>query len=259
MGIRRTLNMVKNTSNWASYMAYKMGGKKGSHFTFQLRNDFEVKVPRQIQPEFKECVFEEIYLKHLPSELVELNHPVILDIGANVGFFTIWSLFKFKHPRVISFEPVKRNHEQLTVNLNKADHSKLTIVNKAVNDTVGELVLKFNSAQDITTSASLFDNQYGSDEEIVKTTTLQEICSDYQLNKIDLLKMDCEGAEYNIIYKTPRSFFNNVNCIAMETHVGKEKNENNDSLAGYLKDLGFNIVSERGSFIWAYRSPEQWK
>ena len=102
-----------------------------------------------------------------------------MDVGANVGFFTISALFKLKQPRVISFEPMKRNFIQLQKNLAKAGN-QVTLVNKAVNNVPGELVLKFNSNLGITTSASLFDNVYGSDEERVQATTLENVFSDYQ-------------------------------------------------------------------------------
>lgn len=257
MGVSRVINMISNLKNWEAYLLYKMGGKKKDHFTFQLKNNYTVTVPRAIQPEFKESLFEEVYFKQLPEEIFQRTHPVVLDIGANVGFFTISALFKLKQPRVISFEPMKRNFLQLQKNLEKAG-DKVTLVNKAVNDVAGELVLKFNSSLGITTSASLFDNQYGSDEERVQATTLENVFSDYQLSKIDLLKLDCEGAEYNILYNTPSHLYKKINCIAIETHPGKEKNENKEALEKYLGDIGYITKSRQQEFIWAYRKPEDW-
>ncbi len=257
MGMYRTLNMVKNIENWKGYLFYKISGKKNPNFVFKMRNDFLVSVPKQILPEFKESVFDEIYLKHLPKKIQDINNPIVLDIGANVGYFTIFCQYKFKNPRIISFEPMKRNFAVLQNNLKEAKKENLTIVNKAVNDTAGQLVLKFNKDKDITTSASLFDNQYGTDEEIVITTTLENAFSEYALPKIDILKLDCEGAEYNIIYKTPKALFEKVNCITLETHLGKDKNENTGALATYLRDLGFTVVT-KPHFIWAYKIPQQW-
>src|SRR5688500_7500756 len=174
MGFRRISNMVSNLKNWDAYLFYKLGGKKKDEFTFQLRNNYTVTVPRAIQPEFKESLFEEVYFKHLPEEIFRRENPVVIDIGANVGFFTIAALYKLKNPRVLSFEPMKRNFIQLKKNLAKAGDN-VTLVNSAVNDVAGELVLKFNSNLGITTSASLFDNEYGTDEETVQTTSLDNI------------------------------------------------------------------------------------
>ena len=257
MGFSRIRNMISNLKNWDAYLLYKMGGKKKEAFTFQLKNNYTVTVPRAIQPEFKESLFEEVYFKHLPEEIFRRENPVVIDIGANVGFFTISALYKLKHPRVISFEPMKRNFLQLQKNLDKAGY-KVTLVNSAVNDVAGELVLKFNSNLGITTSASLFDNQYGTDEETVQATSLENVFEKYQLQKIDLLKLDCEGAEYNILYKTPPQLFKKINCIALETHPGKEAHENKEALEIYLKELGYTTRSREQEFIWAYRNPSQW-
>jgi len=249
--------MISNLKNWEAYLLYKMRGKKKDHFTFTLKNNYSVTVPRAIQPEFKESLFEEVYFKNLPDEIFQRNNPVVLDIGANVGFFTISALFKLKQPRVISFEPMQRNFVQLRKNLEKAGN-QVTLVNKAVNNVPGELVLKFNNNLGITTSASLFDNVHGSDEERVQATTLENIFSDYSVSRIDLLKLDCEGAEYNILYNTPSQLFKKINCIAIETHPGPEKRENKDALEKYLAEKGYITKSRQQEFIWAYKKPSEW-
>ncbi len=257
MGVSRIINMIRNLKNWDAYLLYKMGGKKKDQFTFRLKNNYSVTVPRAIQPEFKESLFEEVYFKNLPGEIYQRNNPVVVDVGANVGFFTISALFKLKQPRVISFEPMKRNFVQLQKNLEKAGN-QVTLVNKAVNNVPGELVLKFNSNLGITTSASLFDNVHGSDEERVQATTLENVFSDYQVSKIDLLKLDCEGAEYNILYNTPSHLFKKINCISIETHPGPDKKENKDSLEKFLADTGYITKTREQEFIWAYKQPAEW-
>lgn len=250
--------MLRNIENWNDYLVYKYGGQKNPNFIFKVRNKFCVSVPRRIIPEFKESLFDEVYYKGLPKKIYKIKNPTVLDIGANVGFFTIFSIFKLDNPRIISFEPMKRNFEVLQKNVAAVKDCHLTIVNKAINDQKGELVLKFNSSQEITTSASLFDSQSGGDEEVVIATTLEEIFSAYNLSKVDILKLDCEGAEYNIFYNTPSHFFEKVNCITLETHKGKKENENNKALASYIQSLGFTVDTKQDDFIWAYKNPKQW-
>jgi FkbM family methyltransferase len=250
--------MVKNIKNWDNYLIYKLNGQKSPIFTFEMRNSFSVSVPRQIIPEFKENIFEEIYYKHLPSQIKDVDKPIVLDIGANVGFFTIFSLFKLRNPKIISFEPIKRNFEGLQNNLQSIKKDDVIAVNQAVNGTKGELILKFNQTQAFTTSASLFDNLYGSDEEIVMATTLEDIFLEYSLPKIDILKLDCEGAEYNIFYNTPSHFFEKINCIALETHLGKGAKENTSALASHIEALGFAVITHQKDFIWAAKNPQHW-
>jgi len=245
--------MFRNVKNWEEYLWYKMTGKRSDTFTFHLRNDFSITVPRRILPEFKESVFEEAYFKYLPASILSTDHPTVLDIGANVGFFATLALLKLKNPRVISFEPIKRNFAELQRNTAGIESGAFTPVNKAVSNVRGEIVLKFDSNQAITTSASIFDNSLGSDEERVASTTLEDIFREYTLTQVDILKLDCEGAEYGILYDTPTALFEKIRCITMETHAGTKSTENNDALAGYLKTLGYTVVTKSGSFIWAYK------
>jgi FkbM family methyltransferase len=234
-------------------MLYKLGGKKGETFTFKTRKHFSIKVPRNVIHEFKESFFEEVYFQKLPKHNLEVENPVVIDIGANVGYFTAFALAKLKHPKILAYEPIPRNFRELKDNIDPLKQN-VTLVNMAVSCRKGDLILKLNNDQNITTSASIFDNPYGQDELVVKTTTLEEIMSEHQLSKIDILKMDCEGAEYEIIYNTPVEVFRNIQCITMETHQGTEPRQNTDSIAGYLKELGYQVhLTHKPSSVWAYK------
>ncbi|MFN0014609.1 MAG: FkbM family methyltransferase [Saprospiraceae bacterium] len=252
MRLHRFTNMLRNVENWSAYLLYKFGGKKADSFTFRLRNGFSITVPRRILPEFKESVFEQAYFRHLPAQFLDKPDPTVIDIGANVGFFATLAFLKLKNPNVFSFEPIQRNFAELQRNTT-ALGPRLTLVNKAVSNNEGEIVLKFDSNQAVTTSASIFDNSLGSDEERVASTTLTAIFRDYGLSHTDILKLDCEGAEYGILYDTPPALFEKIGCITMETHAGVQANENNNALADYLKKLGYTVVTRSGSFIWAFR------
>jgi len=82
---------------------------------------------------------------------------------------------------------------------------------------------------------------------------LQSLAEEYKLPRIDLLKLDCEGAEYGIFYDTPKSFFKRLYCISLETHQGTGENENTAALAEYIRGLGFKVIT-RPFFIWAFQT-----
>ena len=249
--MQRTLHMFRNIKNWDTYLRYKWGGKKGDFFTFQLMNDYEVSVPNGILPEFKESFFEEAYLKYFPNNFLTKSKPIVIDIGANVGFFSIFAYTKFDNPRILSYEPIRRNFLELEKNTQKIPKENITIMNSAVSNVSGELSLKFNENQSITTSASIFDNDLGSDIEVVQSTTLAEILIKNQINEIDFLKLDCEGAEYDILYQSPLEVLRTIKNVAIETHKGQAENENTASLVTYLQENGFHIHRSTSDFIWA--------
>jgi len=149
MGLNRTINMIRNLENWYDYLFYKYSREKEPFFEFRLRNHYAVNVPSQVQHEFKESVFEQIYYQKLPSEIYHIESPVVIDIGANVGFFTLFTDFKLHHPRVYCFEPIQRNFALLQRNLAGLDKSRIHLINKAVSNSDQEIVLKFNTGQSI--------------------------------------------------------------------------------------------------------------
>ncbi|MBS1233787.1 MAG: SAM-dependent methyltransferase [Bacteroidetes bacterium] len=253
MGLNRTINMIRNLENWYDYLFYKYSREKEPFFEFRLRNHYAVNVPSQVQHEFKESVFEQIYYQKLPSEIYHIESPVVIDIGANVGFFTLFTDFKLHHPRVYCFEPIQRNFALLQRNLAGLDKSRIHLINKAVSNSDQEIILQFNTGQSITTSASIFHKTDDVEGEKVGSITLTGLAGEYKLSRIDLLKLDCEGAEYGIFYDTPKSFFKRVYCMSLETHVGAQKNENTAALAEYIVSLGFKVKT-RPCFIWAYKT-----
>jgi FkbM family methyltransferase len=253
MGLGRTINMIRNLENWKDYLFYKFSREKEPFFEFRLRNHHAVNVPSQVQHEFKESVFEQIYFRKLPSAIYQIESPIVIDIGANVGFFTLFADFKLQNPVVYSFEPIQRNFALLQRNLAGLDKSRIHLINKAVSNSDQEIVLQFNTVQSITTSASIFHDSGNIEGEKVESITLTGLAEEYKLSRIDLLKLDCEGAEYGIFYDTPKSVFKRVYCLSLETHLGSEKNENTAALAEYIRSLGFTVII-RPFFIWAYKS-----
>jgi molybdenum cofactor biosynthesis enzyme MoaA len=74
------------------------------------------------------------------------------------------------------------------------------------------------------------------------------------LNTIDLLKLDCEGAEYEILFSLPDAEFKKVNRIAMETHV--TESHKTEDLVDFLRNKGYQvnyIANKETGHIWAWR------
>ena len=71
--------------------------------------------------------------------------------------------------------------------------------------------------------------------------------SDYGLARIDLLKMDCEGAEYDICETAEPAVFDRINRIVAECHPVSER-KNAAALKKRLTGLGFDVsITPEGS------------
>lgn len=67
------------------------------------------------------------------------------------------------------------------------------------------------------------------------------------------MKLDCEGAEYEILYACPKEYLHAVKCIALESHNGRRENENRASMASFLGLSGYKVRTDGRGMVWAWR------
>jgi hypothetical protein len=94
----------------------------------------------------------------------------------------------------------------------------------------------------------------------VPCTTLMEIMESNHLEHVDLLKMDCEGAEYEILYSTPLSHLERIAEIRMEYHNLDSHERHVEGLKRFFTRSGFTVThlrptSETNGTLWAKRDP----
>ena len=80
------------------------------------------------------------------------------------------------------------------------------------------------------------DNDGVDDYELVETIGLADIINRFSIERIDLLKMDCEGAEYGIVLQSPDWVWSRVGEIRLEYHQGRYQ-----ELAEHLQSRGFRV------------------
>ena len=87
---------------------------------------------------------------------------------------------------------------------------------------------------------------------------MQTFIFEEQIEQIDFMKIDCEGSEYSIIYNLPKELFKKISNICVETHNGKEKHHNLNSLNAYLKENEYETKTleeeKYTGYIWAWRN-----
>jgi FkbM family methyltransferase len=141
----------------------------------------------------------------------------VIDIGANVGTFSVLAARRTRG-RVLAIEPHPENVRCLTQNLAVNGCDRVEVIACAVADQEGMLPLfpghsgtthqLFEAGVDVASEASIQ----------VPVTTLQRILEERNIPRVDLLKLDCEGAEGLILPATPESTMLRIRRIAMEFH-----------------------------------------
>ncbi|TDJ53716.1 MAG: FkbM family methyltransferase [Nitrospina sp.] len=113
--------------------------------------------------------------------------------------------------------------------------------------------LTFDLGDSFTTSQSMTHKQEG-EETRVNRVTLEDIFETYGLERYDFLKMDCEGAEYDIFYNCPDGILARIDQIAMEVHHGAEPGRNTDALERFFNDKGFKTLRRPVNMLWAWKN-----
>ena len=143
----------------------------------------------------------EMLLGRYEKETVDLFNRIILpgmtviDIGAHVGYFTrLFSKLVGPDGRVVSFDANKNNFEILIRNASRSRYKNITLVNKAISDKDGSI--DFYKVMSKTGCHSIIQPVAESEKVIVPSVTLDSFLTESGINKVDIIKIDIEGAEY---------------------------------------------------------------
>ena len=183
---------------------------------------------------------------------------IVIDIGANVGMVSILLAKKFPFLKIYSFEPLKENYYNLLKNieLNNIPNGIITAENKAVTKDGRLITMSINSANkggsstaDIVSTNSIMTKENCQIESI----TLEGIFKKYNINKLKLLKIDCEGSEYEILYNTDTNLLKNIENLRGEFHENKNLTDEYDIdklceyVSKYIKN--YKVTKARHCFV----------
>lgn len=124
---------------------------------------------------------------------------VFVDIGANIGLFSLnASKIVGDKGKVISFEAFSSNYRQFKNNIEINNFKNIISENKAISNQNSTVEILYNEGDHNIGMASSFLKNFTS-KEIVESITLDDYASNNSIEKIDLIKIDIEGGEYNAI------------------------------------------------------------
>lgn len=120
----------------------------------------------------------------------------VLDLGAQVGLVSLYLGKKHPEINIIAYEPVPENYQRLVKNLERNGVQNVTAINKAVTGDGRNIALTVNLKSN-SGGASAFTTPKDDTTITVESVTLTDILARH--DKIKLLKIDTEGAEYEIL------------------------------------------------------------
>lgn len=162
----------------------------------------------------------------------------VVDVGAGIGDFPIYVGHNHPSTRVYAFEPFPESFALLQQNLQLNRITNVQAFPEAIGAESGTLSLDLSSGEPLQFST-------GSATQPEKTLSvpclsLADAFQRLALDRCDLLKLDCEGAEYDILFSTSDATLHQIGQIVMEYHEGVTKYGARD-LVQYLTGKGFQV------------------
>lgn len=245
---------LKHLKNWGSFIFhYALGLTPQSAYRF--RNGASVQIARALD----HVPLIEVFLRQDYGKIAD--KAVVLDLGANIGAFSIYAATTARSVQVYAYEPFPAFFELLQRNIrqNRLEET-VRCFNLAVASDASNRDLQTQGADLFfprlrrETNAAAAPPQFRT----VLCTTLSDILRVNALATVDLLKMDCEGSEYEILYSTPASIFSRIKELRIEYHNLSAPEENVQNLKRFLNASGYTVIhekpiSETNGNLWAQR------
>lgn len=166
----------------------------------------------------------------------------ILDVGAHRGYF---SIFAAKNAAAASFilalEPEIENVSHLRKNLDLNGVKNVLVEQAALHWENTEVNLKIGASVNHSTMEDDSVNMEYSCQKVIGIT-MEALLAKYKIDRIDFLKMDCEGAEYDIFYKMSAEAYRKIHVISMEFHDMKREEYAASRLVSCFVEHGFEIL-----------------
>ena len=154
-------------------------------------------------------VLEDTFLRGHYGFNLATEPEVIVDAGAHIGFVSVLLANRYPHCRIISIEPEAENFRLLCSNTKAYDN--ISAVNVALwSENTTLEILNPNDEN----WAYCFSS---SSEGAFTAVSMNQLMKDFKLSKIDLLKIDIEGAEKEVMANS-QGWINAVGAVAIELH-----------------------------------------
>lgn len=245
---------VFNIRNWYSVIESRRRARRLSSIVLRSGLNLSVKA-KDCQPFFE--IFAEKRYDH-PDFLIPRDG-VIVDVGANIGFYSVYAATRLvPEGRVFAFEPIPACAEVIETNCRRNGIDNVTVFQLGVGKQDG--VVPFHIAER-SGDSSLF--AVLSSQQIESAVVLSPRRLFAMFSRIDLIKVDCEGAEFILLWEADKREWEKVAAVSMEYHLGLNTgypDGNPTVVADRLVELGFRVLSHqptkdpRFGYIRAQRS-----
>ncbi len=207
---------------------------------------------------YNEIIVKQEYFQH---GLSVANARCVIDVGANIGIFTMAVKREAPETAIYAFEPIQDTFQILEKNVHSMGCSDINLYNVAIgSQDQAEKVFTFfpHMPGNSTALAALKDDQkramaqlfgketsdflHQSETRTVQVRTLSSIIREQEITKVDYLKVDVEGSEISVLEGIEEVHWSIFRQVAIEAHNAALQEQACEILVRH----GFEVYSDLG-------------
>ena len=197
------------------------------------------------------AIFAEVFYEEAYALDLQKAPEVIIDAGANIGLTTLFFSQLFPEAKILSLEPERRNFRLLQQNISGLPN--VLAIRAALGPEAGQVGLydpglgsdSFRTVRE-TSPTGVKDDAPLTVVDVISISQLMEI---HHLRKIDVLKLDIEGAEAEVLAHSS-DWIDDVNVLCVELHDSVVRG---CSRIFYNATASFDLEWRKGSTIFVAR------
>lgn len=175
---------------------------------------------------------------------MDVNDEIVLDIGANIGDSAMYFCINGAK-KVIAFEPYDYAYQKMVKNIAiNGFEGRVNAIKAGVSDKDSNVNVPSGF---ISSTLAELENSSNGKSEVVPVYTLKTLFDKLEIQDA-VLKMDCEGCEYDCIITSPNDTLRKIKRYAIEYHYTYEPSMKK------FRDAGFAVKSHPSGDAWYNRS-----
>jgi FkbM family methyltransferase len=239
--------MVRTYKNWVRLVLYRLNIAP-QPMIVRVRDGSRFRIRNRTEQNADAYVLNESFLYGIHDDMLPYmkNARIGIDIGAHIGTFSVYAA-KRSSATIYAIEPDSDNLALLkeNISMNALGQRIIPLQTLITNETGSKELFLFRNRG---LNSVFKDHGESFGEPSVGSRTLPSITLEelFQKNNItfcDFMKVDVEGAEYDIFFNLPQSVYDRIGVMGLE--IGKD---NKEALVEHIRSKGFRVERPRAEF-----------
>jgi FkbM family methyltransferase len=245
-------DIIQRIDNWPTAFDMRMNRRKPGLRLLRFRDGLNV-VCRGATRDWDvvhELLFANSYGKAMAYLQAQPGASVVLDLGGNLGLFSLLAARAHPQAEIFAYEPGPPNYRLFEMNLlaNPQLAGRIHLSKEAVAGTTRTTEWFFDEDNPggsglFTTAGKKFSVQMRAFADVIPSLT----------GPVALAKIDIEGAEFELLAATPPEIWQRIEAISLELHDDPSGSTTREAFLDRLKSYGFNISEESVCTFFLYR------